>query len=423
MVNEFSELLSSPTPFYYYDFDKVNANLLRLYQYFNSSNTEIFYSVKTNDCPLLLEFLKSKGIYVEVASGLELQLAREIGFEKILFNGPAKTKDELKLATMQKDTIVIVDNLCELGALQGALSSRIDIGIRINFSQCEQYKFGIHKRDISTALEIIYSEKNLTLIGFHFFLGNSTNSSAHYKYIFGRLLSIVKSLPSDYFKDINFIDIGGGIPCRGKIKRTLFEKSFTHYAFKYSFIDKLILSKELGYIKKIKRFKLDNWLSKYSKIVKYYMRRLENLLNKKLTLYLEPGTAIIGDAVDIYSKVIVNKHRKVLIDVGMNECGRFWNPIYNISNPSVDIQTEYVFGPLCTPYDLFTRCYVGQPLKKGDWVKILSMGAYTFSFHTSFIKPQLAVVIKKHNKIEKVTDTETLQYKYGAFFRDNIRKY
>lgn len=418
--NEDAQLLQYATPFYYYDFDKVGTNLSRLFKYFDSKTTKMFYSIKTNDHPLLLEYLKNKEINAEVASGLELQLARKIGFKKILFNGPAKTREEIESAVIQKDTILIVDSLDELISLREVVSEKTEIGIRVGLLNSKLNKFGLCNEEMDAALELIQKDKNLSIAGLHFHLGSFIRSPEYYKYAFEQLLSTIKHFSQNYLEGIYFIDIGGGIPCEGKIKRTSFEIALAQHALKHTFVDNFLLMKESGYINKINNFKLDNWLSKYSRIVLYYMARLKELIGGNIELYLEPGTAVIGDAVSIFSEVIANKPGKVLIDVSsIIERGHnlFWHPIFNISSPSSAVQREYLFGPLCTSYDLFARGYIGEPLKKGDRVKIASMGAYTFSLHLSFIKSQLAVVTKKQNKIQKSSVTETLQDKYGSFLQ------
>ncbi|MFH1415717.1 MAG: alanine racemase [Elusimicrobiota bacterium] len=412
---KYSELSSFNTPFYLYDFDKVERNISKLKNNFDPDDLRIFYSVKTNDHPVLLKFLKEKGLYAEVVSGLELELARNTGFEKILFNGPAKTSDELRQATEGGGTTVIIDNLSEFTRLQKFANAGTEIGLRLDLSGVGYHKFGMNKKDLMKALDMVSEDKKLVLAGLHFHAGSFIQHARYYRHIFNNLMSLMEEVPPHYFDNLEFLDIGGGIPCENKVKRSFMERALENYSYKYHFIDRWLLKKERQYVRRAESFKTDNYLEEYAVIVNDNIKKLQELLKKNISLYMEPGTAIVGDAVEVYSEVVTKKHNKILIDVSRDiERGRncYWHPVYNITNPSEDVQTEYIFGPVCAPDDMFTRCYVGQRLEEGDRVKICGMGAYSFSYHSSFTQPQPAVVVKKRDSIEKVTDIETFSDKY-----------
>ncbi|MBU1864576.1 MAG: alanine racemase [Candidatus Omnitrophica bacterium] len=419
MISEFNHVSSFKTPFFFYDFDKVHDNIRRFSYFPKSMNVELFYAMKANDYPPLLTFLKQKGIHIEVASGLELQMAQKVGFDKIVFNGPAKTNEELELAAKSKNTTILIDSLNELETLQKIVSAKTHIGIRINPFSSTWSKFGIHKKNIKIALEQIASSKNLELAGFHFHAGSFIHDPLFYKHLLNQLITIIKTSPIHYFNSITFINIGGGMPCYGKIKRNTLEGLLAKGPIKNFLSESFIRSQELQHMKHFEKLDLNQWFKSFAVIISIYMSRIETLLQKKVKLYLEPGTSLIGDAVNVYAQAVTTKYNKVLLDVGSNieyDHNNFWHPIYNITSPSDDIQKANVFGPLCARDDLFARCYFGKPLKKGDYVKIISMGAYTFSLHTSFIKSRLGVVIKKNNTIKQTVTGETFENKYSSFF-------
>ena len=54
------------------------------------------YSFKTNNLPWVIKYLKEKGLWAEVVSSDEYQLAKALGYksDNIIFNGPVKGKNE-----------------------------------------------------------------------------------------------------------------------------------------------------------------------------------------------------------------------------------------------------------------------------------------------------------------------------------------
>ena len=60
-------------------------------------NSQLAYSVKTNSLPWLLCYLNEKGVFAEVVSDEEYQLAKMCGYrdDAIVYNGPIKGKKQL----------------------------------------------------------------------------------------------------------------------------------------------------------------------------------------------------------------------------------------------------------------------------------------------------------------------------------------
>ena len=51
---------------------------------------QVAYSVKTNSHPDVLRILREEGAAAEVVSDTEYRLARALGFDSIVYNGPLK---------------------------------------------------------------------------------------------------------------------------------------------------------------------------------------------------------------------------------------------------------------------------------------------------------------------------------------------
>ena len=73
------------------------------------------YSVKTNSLPWILKWMNAHGVYAEVVSDEEYQLALLSGCpaDRIVFNGPVKTEEYLRKA-FEGGSIINIDSAHEL---------------------------------------------------------------------------------------------------------------------------------------------------------------------------------------------------------------------------------------------------------------------------------------------------------------------
>ncbi|MEW6282211.1 MAG: diaminopimelate decarboxylase, partial [Candidatus Eremiobacterota bacterium] len=96
----------------------------------------IAYSYKTNYLAAVCSVLHQEGAWAEVVSGMEYELARANGVEgsRIVFNGPLKTRDELRRAfaegaRVNLDCFEEIQLAEELGRERGA---PVSVGLRVN---------------------------------------------------------------------------------------------------------------------------------------------------------------------------------------------------------------------------------------------------------------------------------------------------
>ena len=386
------------TPFYLCDFDVVTHNLKRLSEILHIEYKNIFYSLKTNDNDEILRFLKGSGINVEVESGIELKRARSIGFKQIIFNGPAKEKSEIKLAIEDCNTIMVVDNISELLTLVNEASKEVRCLIRLNVSTFKLSKFGFSIRELQETFKIIKNNQKICLIGFHFHIGSFIGSPDVYISAFDAIISAIRIMPRELLRNFELISVGGGIPCEQKVRRSYFDRSLEVISLRHNWFENYLIRRELEWLEHVNTFALDSWLMKASNIIQKCVLNIQSMIQNKICIIFEPGTMIINDAVNLFSTVIVRKDNKLLIDASrFVEHGYqvFWHPIINLSCVSPEIQKEYIYGPLGTQNDLFSRCYIGKLLQSGDCVMIKGMGAYTFSTQNSFGRPHPQFLVKE----------------------------
>ena len=94
-------------------------------------NGIVGYSFKTNNLPWIIKYMKKRGLYAEVVSSDEFELAVHLGFpyENIIFNGPVKGKKEFEEA-LRQNTIINLDSKRELRWLKECKDIKAKVGLR-----------------------------------------------------------------------------------------------------------------------------------------------------------------------------------------------------------------------------------------------------------------------------------------------------
>ncbi len=106
--------------FYLIDIDRFRANLRALCGAFRAIHpaTTLGYSYKTNYTPLLCQVADEEGCYAEVVSKTEYDLALRLGVrpERVLFNGPLKSRPEIEETLLAGSTLNL-DSAVEIDAV------------------------------------------------------------------------------------------------------------------------------------------------------------------------------------------------------------------------------------------------------------------------------------------------------------------
>ncbi|MDP8901645.1 MAG: alanine racemase, partial [Actinomycetota bacterium] len=176
-VSEIAERYGSP--FYLYHAEMISERVRRVRE---ALSTEVAYSLKANPNLAVCSLIARAGAGGEVASAGELIVARAAGFapEDIVFAGPAKTDEELKMAVDEGIHAVNVESLGEierLAAIAEEAGKTIGVGIRINPAAQLMGsgmrmggtvgQFGIDQADLAEAVEKVLSHESLVLRGVH----------------------------------------------------------------------------------------------------------------------------------------------------------------------------------------------------------------------------------------------------------------
>ncbi|MDD4952829.1 MAG: diaminopimelate decarboxylase, partial [Desulfovibrionaceae bacterium] len=343
------------TPLYIYS----TATLKRHFQAFDSAFSGLehltCYSVKANSNLHLLRLLAGLGAGMDIVSGGELHraLTAGVGPEKIVYSGVGKKAEEIARALEAGILMFNVESRAELeriNAIAGQSGKRARVSLRINpdvdprthpyiSTGLKKNKFGL---DIDQSLAAYQRAKELEAIepvGIDCHIGSQLTSLDPFMEALDKVLAFYERL-KDLGLDIRYLDLGGGLGI------TYDEEDPPHPS-------------ELG-------------------------RALtEALRNLPLTLILEPGRVIAGNAGILVTEVLYTKKTPskefVIVDAAMNDLVRpsLYGSFHRISEvvqmhrPPLTVD---VVGPICESGDFLARERVLPLVEQGELLALFSAG-------------------------------------------------
>jgi len=361
------------TPFYLYHGEMIVERVRRVKE---ALGTEVSYSLKANPSVGLCQLIaREGGAGGEVASSGELVVARAAGFEPddIVFAGPGKTEDELRMVVREgifADNVESLGELDRLATIAGEMGGKIGVGLRINpaaqlmGSQMRMGgtigQFGMDQAELEEAVAKTLSRPELILRGIHIYTATQVFEVEPLLEHCRNILEIALETADYAGQPLQMIDFGGGfgIP--------YFEKmvEFDLRAFGEGF-----------------RVLLDSYRSD---------PRLEGC-----RFIFELGRYLVADAGVYVTRVVDVKQMRgktfAVTDGGMNHhltatgnMGQVFRksyPLLNLTRMSAVPEEEGVAlaGPCCTPLDMFgSNIPLAEP-EVGDLIGVFYSGAYGFS--------------------------------------------
>jgi diaminopimelate decarboxylase len=365
---------------------------------------KIAYSYKVNYLPGILDIIHRDGTWAEVASGFEYGLARKLGVpgDSIVFNGPYKSEKELELA-LREGALINVDNHDELDTLKRIAAGNENppvIGIRINtdvgIDQLpDRFGFNLESGEAADVVRECTGSKLLRVAGLHTHLtsyiirpGREESTPASnieliwpkgpeaYRRAAENIVRLANDLHVHDGVNIRYIDMGGGFPA----------------------VDSLP-----PYVEAITR----PILSRFNR-------------EELPALILEPGRAIVNNAVNLISTVVAVRNirggkRAVVIDSGINLLPTsFWRyqEIECEAGQKIGLKETIVYGPLCLQTDIVCRMSLPE-LRPGDIITIKNIGAYNIPQSASFTFPRPPVLLIEDGEERIIRRAETVE---DAFF-------
>jgi diaminopimelate decarboxylase len=126
-----------------------------------------------------------------------------------------------------------------------------------------------------------------------------------------------------------------------------------------------------------------------------------------LTLILEPGRVIMGNAGILITKVLYTKLSEnknfVIVDAGMNDLMRptlygSYHNIQPVNKKDRDKIKADIVGPICESGDFLAKDREVDSFQSDDLIAVMSAGAYGFSMSSTYnSRPRVAEVMVKDN--------------------------
>ena len=381
------------TPAYVYS----KAALLEGYRAYDRAFAEVphvvCYSVKANSNLAVLGVLGKAGAGADIVSGGELFRALRAGIpaDRIIFSGVGKTPDEMRAALEAGILLFNVESLSELRALDAVareLGVKAPVALRVNPDvnpQTHAYiatglrtsKFGIPYDLALEAYEEAAGLKGVEVVGADMHIGSQLTKAAPFADAVARIASLVKTLRERAI-EIRLVDVGGGLGIRYRA-----ETPPTHQEYATVLLPAL---RELG-----------------------------------VTVLLEPGRSIVGNAGLLLTRVLYRKDtgqkQFVIIDAAMNDLIR--PPLYdayheirpvNEARLGGPVETVDVVGPVCESGDFVAKDRELAQAQEGDLLAIMSAGAYGFAMSSNYnTRPRAVEVLVDGDSYTIVRRRETYE--------------
>ncbi len=361
-------------PFYIMDSEKYKGNIHGFLNAFQKRYEKVVagYSFKTNYVPALCQVAYQEGVWAEVVSEMEYELARKIGFEKVIFNGPIK-RPSIFIKALERGAVINLDSEYEVDMIckykQEHPEKEIKVGMRININLTDENgnstiqcglrfgRFGFPAEIIGMNIERL-REYGVKIISLHGHTSTSDRAVLNYKIIAQHMLATCEKYQ---LNDLELFDIGGGYFGAAPEGMDLTGKP------KYEDYADCILDEVLA----------NEWFVK-----------------QRPTIVIEPGSSVVSNVFSYYTKVYQNKRvgkvNFVMVDGTVFDV----KPTMHSNNlphkvyRSVETEETYacdVVGSTCMEKDVILKEVTLPKLNPGDYIQFNGVGAYTICLTPTFI--------------------------------------
>ena len=342
-----------PTPFLVASLDKVEEN----YQFMRRHlpRAGVFYAMKANPTPQVLQKLAALGSHFDVASAGEMEILHELGIggEQMIYANPVKDRAGLKAAAAFGVRRFTFDDESEIDKMAAAVPGAdvlVRIAVRNNKALVDlNTKFGAPAEE---ALELLQKAQaaGLHAMGICFHVGSQSLSTAAYE----EALLVARKLfdnAEELGMHLTDLDIGGGFPVPDA----------------------------------------DGLNVDLAAMMESINRQIDRLF-PDTAVWTEPGRYMCGTAVNLVTSVIGTKTRGekpwYILDEGIYGCfsgimyDHWTYPLHCFGKGK---KSPVTFGgPSCDGIDVLYRDFMAPKLKIGDKVLVTEMGAYTSVSATRF---------------------------------------
>ncbi|UCD83822.1 MAG: alanine racemase [Deltaproteobacteria bacterium] len=386
------------TPFYLFDEARLHRNAHTTLDTARRTipNAELFYSLKTNGIPRVLEILKEEGFGAEAISIFELKNADAVGFAKkrMILNGPGKGDDALRLAT-NWGVLIQVESLSEARALAriaGESPGPLRAGVRINpdifesrslttlrmGSKGSQFGLNPKSNEFREVVRTLSKTRGIQLTSLSAHIGTGIVSAEPFRQLARELVTLRQALRSEEI-EIPIVNLGGGYPVSSEVR-------YPEGAFDTLETGEPVAVPPPGEI------------SSFAEICRAIGE--EMAADPPAGLYMEPGRLLVSDTFHLITRVNRIKEesgiRFAILDASRIQnalfVGRGYHEILHSAPRGPAEETYTLVGPLCADFDIYARSRVMPYLSEGDVIIVLDVGAYNLSAQSHWSFPPAPVV-------------------------------
>jgi diaminopimelate decarboxylase len=398
------------TPLYVYSAGTIIDHFTRLDSALDGVDHEVAYAVKANSNLSVLRLLATKGAGFDIVSGGELFRVIKAGGDPAhcTFAGVGKTRDEIVYALEQgiySFNVESEEELRYLNQVAGELGVIAPAAVRVNpnvDAKTHKYistgksenKFGVD----FTAIEELYERAskelpNIKLRGLQMHIGSQLTSIAPFIEAVEKVKPLALTLKEKH--GIEFWSIGGGI---GIIYKESLDSASVDWWENQPLEERPLT------------------------IARYGEELVPRLKGMGLKILLEPGRLIVGNAGVLITKCLYEKRGSAktfkIVDAGMNDLIRpalyeGHHEIVPLAEPPTGERFKVdVVGPICESGDFFCQDRPLPDFQPGDFIALMSAGAYGFAMASNYnsrplpaeilIEGGTATVIRKRQTLEDV---------------------
>ena len=370
------------SPLFVYDEKALRERIREVHGHFSTRypNVTFGWSYKTNFLQAICGIMHQEGSIAEVVSEFEYDKARKMGIsgKDIIFNGPHKSMAALTKAAEEGAMINIdhLDELYDLEKVANQLGKKLKVGMRVNMDtgihpQWSRFGLNLESGQAMDAVKRMVSGGKLELNGLHCHIGTFILDPNAYAVEVEKMVQFAYQVEDGFGFKIEYLDIGGGLPSRIKLKGTY-------------------LPPDVGIPP-----------------IDEYAEKITNALYQNLRpgdfprLILETGRGIVDESGYMITTVSASKRlpdgrKAYIVDAGVNLLfTSFWykfkvetdRETQGLNEPSV------IYGPLCMNIDVVDEGSLLPPLDRGSRLIFSPVGAYNNTQWLQFIEYRPRVVL------------------------------
>jgi diaminopimelate decarboxylase len=382
------------TPFYLYSQHTLTDHYQKLDRMLAPLDHLVCFAMKANSNLSVMRVLANLGSGFDIVSGGELQRVITAGGDprKCVFAGVAKTAVEIEFALRQGIFSFNVESepeIARINRIAARLKKRAPIAVRVNPNVAAgthakittgtyENKFGIPLEKVAAVYARAAKLRNIRLRGVQMHVGSQLTGVKPFELAVAKVAPLVQELTARH--QLEFFSPGGGL---GIV------------------YDHALASGPAQW-----------WSSPAARGIltpAVYAEKLLPLLQPLgLKILIEPGRFICGNAGILVTRVEYVKRTGqknfVIVDAAMNDLIRpafydAYHEIVPLTKHGGALRSSDVVGPICESGDYFCKNRPLPRVGEGDYLALLSAGAYGFvmasNYNTRPLAPEILVQGRK----------------------------